>query len=292
MTPRRVNVRGRGTQEWSFPMREKDSGLQARSDESDADGLDWPEHVARGRELVAQRDGAQWALGVLAATIDAVYGEKKIEAFALAIDIDPETFRNYRWVVSKYPSENVARATNLTWSAENVPRGTFSWTVYKMLAGRDDRAKWLAETVKNGWSARQLERELRGADDAARPQFEPEPQPFGAAVAKKHHAQFRPKSFERFGRQVIEGLTQTDRAFDELDAAVEESGGDILPYLKEDELRLIEKAVMRACDFAETWSVRIGQAVHVRVSPMHPDFTDARQDYADDDEVRHVAFED
>lgn len=92
----------------------------------------WNDLVARGRNARERLGQAKWELGDLADEVETTYNGGQLQTYANEIDVEYDTLRRYRHV-----------------SAAFVPHSTFrekaSWSVYKMLAGREDRYEILAE---------------------------------------------------------------------------------------------------------------------------------------------------
>lgn len=105
--------------------------------------------VRQGIAARQRRDGAQWDLGDLAATVETAYGAADLERYADEIGVDYDTLRDYRRVAVAF--ENGDRSPNL------------SWLHHRVLAARDDRRKWLAKAEANGWSVRQMQAEIEAS---------------------------------------------------------------------------------------------------------------------------------
>lgn len=106
---------------------------------------DWNELVQRGRSAKERLAQAKFDLGDLAGEVETSYGGGQLQAYAEAIEIEYGTLRKYGWVAKAF-SENVLGRTKAPWS------------VYEMLAGREDRYEILAEQER--WTVAQMRARL------------------------------------------------------------------------------------------------------------------------------------
>lgn len=94
-----------------------------------------PEDIAHGRQLVDSLTDCKWELGDLALEVCPPdpngSHDRRLARFAAEIDLKPNTLRTYRYVAFQWP--------------ELDARTSGSWSVYKELAGRDDRFDIIAE---------------------------------------------------------------------------------------------------------------------------------------------------
>lgn len=105
----------------------------------------WREFVQRGLEAKNRLGQAKFDLGDLADEVETTYDGGQLQAFAHDIDVDYRQLCNYR---------SVARA----FSSMNENRGKAPWTVYKLLAGREDRYDILAE--RDYWTVNAMHERL------------------------------------------------------------------------------------------------------------------------------------
>ena len=113
---------------------------------ADPDRLYWDEHVREGIEARQQRDGAQWRLGDLAASVETTYGEQSLQKYAEEIGVEFNTLREYRRVANEFG--NATRVANL------------SWTHHREVAALDDPEPWLRMAAHEGWSVARLRQEI------------------------------------------------------------------------------------------------------------------------------------
>jgi hypothetical protein len=120
----------------------------------------WDELVAEGRRLVAQEDDVRWQLGDLALEV-APMGDSgvntgvmdKLRKYAEEIGIEADTLDWYRKTSHAWPGET--RVSPVTWS------------VYKLLAWRDDRRELIKQVKTTGDALRVLGRKLRATSQPA-----------------------------------------------------------------------------------------------------------------------------
>jgi len=146
-------------------------GVPRSSESEHALAKSWDELVTDGRRVVADHN---WHLGELALEVETNYGGQQLARFAMAIEVEPDTLKVYRWVAARWPRVN--RITDLPWTAHQV------------LAAQDDRFE-LIKTIGRVSDARAVIRDRgtrsRTADDEDRnddfpgddpvPSFEPIP---------------------------------------------------------------------------------------------------------------------
>lgn len=96
--------------------------------------------VKQGRQAAK----SQWVLGDLASKVETAYGEGKLQEYADDIGVEYPTLKDYRRVAVAY--EKGERSTDLPWS------------VYRILAGQDDRAELVQDTALTASAARALVR--------------------------------------------------------------------------------------------------------------------------------------
>ena len=106
---------------------------------------DWNDLVQRGRSAKERLAQAKFDLGDLAGEVETSYGGGQLQAYAEAIDIEYKTLDMYRWVSRAFPIGIGNRAKA-------------SWSVYQMLAGRDDRLDILAE--QDHWTVAEMRARL------------------------------------------------------------------------------------------------------------------------------------
>lgn len=106
---------------------------------------DWNDLVRRGRSATERLGQAKWELGDLACEVETTYNGGQLQAFADEIGVDYSTLRDYCQVARAF----VAMTTN---------RGKACWTVYKLLAGREDRYDILAE--REHWTVNEMHERL------------------------------------------------------------------------------------------------------------------------------------
>lgn len=125
---------------------------------ADPDRIYWDDHVRQGREAREQRDGAQWMLGDLAASVETTYGEQSLQRYAEEIGVGYDTLRRYRAVARAFPKDR--------------RRSDLSYTHHAEVAALDDPAPWLQMAAAGGWSVSRLRSEIeatrREAEELAR----------------------------------------------------------------------------------------------------------------------------
>ncbi len=92
----------------------------------------WNDLVRRGRSATERLGQAKWELGDLADEVETTYNGGELQAFADEIGLEYKTLNNYR---------GIARA----FASREANRGKAPWSVYLLLAGREDRYEILAE---------------------------------------------------------------------------------------------------------------------------------------------------
>lgn len=91
----------------------------------------WNDLVARGRNARERLGQAKWELGDLADEVETSYNGGQLQVYADEIELEYNTLRGYRYVSRAWPSD--------------LRRSKAPWSVYEMLAGREDRYEILAE---------------------------------------------------------------------------------------------------------------------------------------------------
>lgn len=99
---------------------------------------DWDDLVQRGRAATERIGQAKWELGDLADEVETTYNGGQLQAFADEIGVQHSTLNNYRQV-----SRAFVRV-----------RTKAPWSVYQMLAGREDRYDILAE--REHWTVNEM----------------------------------------------------------------------------------------------------------------------------------------
>jgi len=125
---------------------------------ADPDRIYWDDHVRQGREARERRDGAQWTLGDLAASVETTYGDASIQKYAEEVGIPYDTLRRYRDVARRFP--------------ESARHRALSFGHHQSVASLDDPAPWLRMAAHGGWSVSRLREEIertrREAEELAR----------------------------------------------------------------------------------------------------------------------------
>jgi hypothetical protein len=104
----------------------------------------YEELVEAGRKVA----NVQWELGDLALQVETKYGEETLEQYAEDIGVLHTTLSDYRWVASRY--QKTTRAVNV------------SWTVHRVFAAQDDRAKLVKKKL---WTYREAKEEIQKRKD-------------------------------------------------------------------------------------------------------------------------------
>lgn len=96
----------------------------------DVDSLEWEQVVGLVRQIDS---GSRWLIGDIASGVagSARYGEGTLAVLARDAGMGYATLRDYKRVAEAYP-------------AESVDRSTHPWSVFRVLAGREDRQQILS----------------------------------------------------------------------------------------------------------------------------------------------------
>ncbi len=123
---------------------------------TDLGTFDWETLVSAGMEARNLKDYSQWILGKLAMGVEVKFGLDSLGKYASSIGVKRETLKNYRWVYKQWRAEFERPESKV------LPNHT-SFTVYQVLASREDKVEWLQKAVDNDWSVEVLGRNLKKA---------------------------------------------------------------------------------------------------------------------------------
>lgn len=103
---------------------------------------DWNDLVRRGRSATERLGQAKWELGDLADEVETTYNGGQLHNYAEEIGVEYGTLRNYRVVARAFARSRADVRTKA------------SWSVYQMLAGREDRYDILVERER--WTVNEM----------------------------------------------------------------------------------------------------------------------------------------
>ncbi len=203
-------------------------------DRSDPDRLQWDEIVEAGRAAREASDGAQWTLGDLAAQVETRYGERDLQKFADAIEVNYDTLLDYRTTARRFPVRYRTSSFSLLRVIGRLPEDLWD--------------EWLARAVGGKWTVSRARREVTAYLTLA--ESEPPPDRGG----KKKNIGMKASADPIVSRFTsIADAFEALREQEEKDSAEPEDMARAVQF-DHDRQRAVERAVERATQFVDRWS--------------------------------------
>lgn len=109
----------------------------------------WQAACDAGRAAVTDEDGSRWFIGDLALLVDKQYGRNRIGEFAVQINSNVNTVKQYRRVAKFYETDTRVSFSNL------------SYTHFReAIALKDDAVVVLTEAAENQWTTERMKVEV------------------------------------------------------------------------------------------------------------------------------------